>query len=651
MFKHKVFPVIAIASLFITMCAGFVPKASALSGSDFQAGRIIDDSKFFDGSAMSAAEIHNFLVAKVPNCDIWGLQQYSSTQNRAQYSATRGVSTPFICLKDYRSSTPARSAESGLCNDLGASGDDGAAGIIYHIAQACGISPKVLLVLLQKEQSLVTDDWPWPVQYRSATGYGCPDTAPCDSEYYGFFNQVYMAARQFKRYARSPNNYNYRAGANNFIQYNPNAACGGSTVFIQNQATAGLYNYTPYQPNPSALANLYGTGDACGAYGNRNFWRMYNDWFGDPVVTCNYPSGSVPASTTLFGNGGTVTIPGKWTSAAGQGFAYMYPNQSGGYEIAVMSPSGGNLMWQGVWHNQTNPNISLWNTILLPAKNSDGLTDLYYIYSTNWSRPGFTVGLLHNTGSGFTDMGTQWASTNERMDSVTFIPGTWAAGAQGFAYVVHNNTGGFDVYTTQQSGNRLVDQGVKWHQTNGSIARTNTKFIPADYDNDGLSDLYYATSVNWSIPGFTVGLMHNDSGSGFSWAGTQWNPPSENLGKTSFLPGDWKGSSNPEGIAVSSSCGSRGFTVAIMTPGSGSLDSQGQWWAAPTVQQSSAALMPADQDGDGYTDLYYTSPIGNNGFDIMLQRNTSGTGFTWSGIHWSPRSTPLRTTMFLPSQY
>jgi hypothetical protein len=53
-------------------------------------------------------------------------------------------------------------------------------------------------------------------------------------------------------------------------------------VFIENQATAGLYNYTPYTPNDAALNNMYGTGDACSSYGNRNFWRIYTDWFGNP---------------------------------------------------------------------------------------------------------------------------------------------------------------------------------------------------------------------------------------------------------------------------------------------------------------------------------------------------------------------------------
>lgn len=648
MFKHKLLSAIAITSLLISMGAGLVPKTEALSGSEFRPGRIIDDSKFFDSATMSANDIQNFLNSKVPNCDIWGLQLYSPGQTRAQYSARYGISTPFTCLKDYRSSTPLKAAETALCNGLTASGDDSAAGIIYRVAQSCGINPQVLLVLLQKEQALVTDDWPWPTQYRSATGYGCPDTAPCDSEYYGFFNQVYMAARQFKRYARDPNLFNYRASTNNYILYNPNSACGGTSVYIENQATAGLYNYTPYQPNGSALANLYGTGDSCGAYGNRNFWRLFNDWFGPTIATCDFPRGVAPATANLFGNGGTSTIPGNWT-AGGQGFAYATPNQQGGFDIAVMAPSGGSLQSQGVWWNQTDGNIGLWNTIFIPAKNSDGLTDLYYATSVNWSKPGFIVGLMHNNGHGLTYAGTQWVSSLP-LESVTFIPGTWSAGSQGFAYVVRNNSGGFDVSTLTQTGEGLVDQGVKWVQTNGSIARMNTIFVPADTDKDGLTDLFYATSVNWSVPGFTVGLMHNN-GTNMTWAGTQWINTSLNLGKTTFLPGNWTGSSKGQGFAYVTSCGSRGFDVSVMAPtDNGGLEWRGQWWQAPTVQQNSTAFIPSDQDNDGFTDLYYTSPIGNYGFDVMSQRNTDGGGFSWNGIQWSPRSTPLHTTLFLPSR-
>ena len=50
--------------------------------------------------------------------------------------------------------------------------------------------------------------------------------------------------------------------------------------YIQNQATANLYYYTPYQPNAAALRAGYGEGDGCSAYGNRNFYQYFTDWFG-----------------------------------------------------------------------------------------------------------------------------------------------------------------------------------------------------------------------------------------------------------------------------------------------------------------------------------------------------------------------------------
>ncbi len=267
-----------LLALLVGVCFITPPKANALSGSEFTAGRIIDDNIFFSPNSMNVVDIQNFLNAKVPVCDTWGTQPYAGT-TRAAYAASKGYSTPFTCLKDYRQVTVSKAAD-GLCNGYGAV-NQSAADIIYGVAQSCGVSPKVLIVLLQKEQSLVSDDWPWSIQYRSATGYGCPDTAACDSTYYGFFNQVYAAARVYKYYAAHPADFNYRAGRDNFVLYNPNSACGGSMVFLQNQATAGLYIYTPYQPNPAALSNLYGTGDGCSAYGNRNFWRMYRDWFGN----------------------------------------------------------------------------------------------------------------------------------------------------------------------------------------------------------------------------------------------------------------------------------------------------------------------------------------------------------------------------------
>jgi hypothetical protein len=281
----------------------YSPSAHAANAADWKAGRIIDDTVFFNNDAMSTSDIQNFLSAQVPVCDTWGQKTYSG-QTRAAYSAARGYSTPFVCLKDYQENPTTH--ETNLTTAGSVSGGWSAAQIIKYAADTYGISPSALIVLLQKEQTLVTDDWPWPNQYRSATGYGCPDTAPCDAQYYGFYNQVMNAAAAFKRYATNPQSYRYKAYQNNDILYNPSSSCGSSSVYLENQATAGLYIYTPYQPNQAALSNLYGTGDSCSAYGNRNFWRMYIDWFGPTTGTFLIQSPASPAvylttGTTRYG--------------------------------------------------------------------------------------------------------------------------------------------------------------------------------------------------------------------------------------------------------------------------------------------------------------------------------------------------------------
>ncbi len=284
--RHSLFLGVVFVLATLVQAAPFsASRASALSGSSFNAANIIGDGIFFNSNTMDISTIQAFLNSKVPTCDTNGSQPSGRAgyATRADFGRASGVPPPYTCVKDYVQSVP-QIAPDAFCGGM-SGGNKSAAMIIYDVAKVCGINPQSLIVLLQKEQSLITDDWPWPIQYRSATGYGCPDTAPCDAEYYGFFNQVYRAARQFKRYVLQPNSFNYAAGRTSYIAYNPNAGCGGSNISIQNGATAALYNYTPYQPNAAALNNLYGIGDGCSAYGNRNFWRMFNDWFGSTRST------------------------------------------------------------------------------------------------------------------------------------------------------------------------------------------------------------------------------------------------------------------------------------------------------------------------------------------------------------------------------
>lgn len=240
-----------------------VVDAASLAG--FDPGYIISDWQMGNYNSMNEAEIQAFLTAKNPcgNRDYGLYQSMASNYSSIKWHWDNGH---FICISEERFGD----------GEVIGSGDT-AAHIIWQAAQDYRINPQVLIVLLQKEQGLITDDFPNSRQYRSATGYGCPDTAPCSTQYYGFKNQVRKAAAMF-RTVLDGGWTNYPLG-NNYIQYNPNAGCGGSVVNIRSLATSALYRYTPYQPNAGALAAGYGTA-YCGAYGNRNFYLYFEDWFG-----------------------------------------------------------------------------------------------------------------------------------------------------------------------------------------------------------------------------------------------------------------------------------------------------------------------------------------------------------------------------------
>ena len=250
-------------------------NVEAANLANFDPGYIISDYQMSNYNSMSEAEIQNFLREK-GNCGDTRTYLASYYPNLS-YHIRDGH---FVCLAD-------ETFGDGVAYGDGVANGASAAHIIWQAAQDYRINPQVLIVLLQKEQGLITDSWPNHLQYRSAAGYGCPDTAACDSKYYGFKNQVRNAAALF-RTVLDGGWTNYPLG-NNYIQYNPNSGCGGSVVNIRSLATSALYRYTPYQPNASALAAGYGSGDSCGAYGNRNFYLYFEDWFGG-VTSDGWPN-------------------------------------------------------------------------------------------------------------------------------------------------------------------------------------------------------------------------------------------------------------------------------------------------------------------------------------------------------------------------
>ncbi|WP_052226559.1 hypothetical protein [Microbacterium mangrovi] len=313
--RARIHPVLAALLAVVLAVVGLLtpavaPAAHAADLSKFDAGNIISDAVFFHKDAMTQAQIQSFLNAKVPTCK-----------------------TGYTCLKSYRTPTGTYKPEnvtptSLLCTGYTGLPSETAAAIIYKVAQACGINPKVLIVMLQKEQGLVTSTAPSTYAFQHAMGNNCPDTTGCTGSG-GFFSQVYLAARQLKRYANPPGTSQdftwFPVGGISYIQYNTKTSCGSKRVIIANQATADLYYYTPYVPNAAALAagnNGYGTGDTCSSYGNRNFYNFFTDWFGStqvlPFVAAPVPtiSGTLSVGSTLTANAGTwspsATLKYQW---------------------------------------------------------------------------------------------------------------------------------------------------------------------------------------------------------------------------------------------------------------------------------------------------------------------------------------------------
>ncbi len=132
---------------------------------------------------MNVSQIQQFLDAKVPVCDTNGTQLtgrwYSAAgryYTRAEWGALVGHPAPFTCLKDYKENpTTKQNNYSSPTTPL--AGGLSAAQIIWNTSQQYNINPQAFIVLLQKEQALVTDDWPYFTQYSHATGANCPDTA------------------------------------------------------------------------------------------------------------------------------------------------------------------------------------------------------------------------------------------------------------------------------------------------------------------------------------------------------------------------------------------------------------------------------------------------------------------------------------------
>lgn len=233
---------VGAAFLLAWMVAGSFPPAPALAQADIDPGRIVSDAEMTDSLAMSRADLERFLAER-------------GSLGNARFPDLDGS---------------VRSA----------------ADIIWNASQRFGLSPKFLLVLLQREQSLVEDPSPSQNQLDWAMGYAvcddCRKDDPAIQKFRGFAAQVHYASQRIRD--------SYLAdlastGATlTGIGPGRSAMIDGTLVFPENHATAALYTYTPH------------------LHGNLNFARIWRRWF-----TRDYPTG-----TLLRGPDG-----GHWVVQAG----------------------------------------------------------------------------------------------------------------------------------------------------------------------------------------------------------------------------------------------------------------------------------------------------------------------------------------------
>ena len=223
-----------------------------IARAEFDPNNIITDQEMLDAESMSISEIDAFLksqggyIATNLFTDAFG-----ATLTTAQIIYNAAHNYECDTIEQYRSYTLEQKKL--LCRPI-------------------TINPKFLIVLLQKEQSLIEEKSPRQKQLDWAAGYAVCDSCSMDDpaiqRWKGFGKQINSAALQFADYVENPQLYRYKAGQTYTIS---NTGQGPSQVTPANNATAGLYNYTPHVYN-----------------GNFNFWKIWQRYF-----TRNYLNGSL----------------------------------------------------------------------------------------------------------------------------------------------------------------------------------------------------------------------------------------------------------------------------------------------------------------------------------------------------------------------
>lgn len=271
MFKNKFLKVFIVTAFLVQSIA---PVFALPVDPAFNPDKIVDDKVFADTQTFGGAE---------------GIQKFLETKG----SVLANTSAEFIAkLKE----PTVDALKVGLEDPRPSLGRlRTAAELIWDASVQSGLNPQVILVTLNKEQSLIDgrkNASPTELQKAldRAMGFDCPDATGCGNLFPGFYYQL------FGNYDAEGNRY---LGAAKSLMKSYNTTAGRGPIFngrtsqvgevitldntmgnydnilpqqtltLSNRATAALYRFTPHVFN-----------------GNYNFWKFFQAWF-------KYPNGTL----------------------------------------------------------------------------------------------------------------------------------------------------------------------------------------------------------------------------------------------------------------------------------------------------------------------------------------------------------------------
>lgn len=284
---RKVF--LRLSRLLVVLLAGLLIFPAAV-GAGYDQNNLMNDSLFDNISTMSASDIDTFLN-RYPNSCISPNSGFEAKLPTG-YSPSGGFTF----------------------------GDFASAGqVIARAAQVYGINPQVLLVTLQKEQSLIngaTCNSGSENKYAAAMGYGCPDsggvysysgislyrrngvehtsvpsTCVNSAAKAGFSQQVIRGAWLLKfGQQRSKGNVNWAVITGNWNNSDDLAICYSGPMTQGNRSRGGSCNQIVYYDGYTTIDSTsvhMDTGATAALYwytphfhGNQNFVKIFEDTFG-----------------------------------------------------------------------------------------------------------------------------------------------------------------------------------------------------------------------------------------------------------------------------------------------------------------------------------------------------------------------------------